>query len=217
MTEFPPCDPTLELCIDDIAPGNETVATETSGGFEFGKLALLAVGGVQATAGVLTLLDEKDITPMSIVNSAFGAIGFLLGVQQLFLAQPYEECPEEAPVEEEVVVEEVALRQDPTEEVPAEEVVAVEEPSCGPSFFDSFAQWFGILELIAGSTALALLFTGDDYSDFLTYLNYGADGLAIVFGLVSTLTFFGIFGGSDDAPAEVPVEEVPEEEVVALI
>ena len=49
-----------------------------------------------------------------------------------------------------------------------------------------------------------------------TYLNYGADGLAIAFGLVATLTQFGILGGSDDAP-EVPVEEVPEEEVVALI
>ena len=98
MTEFPTCDPNVELCIDDIAPGNETVAAETSGGLDFGKIALLAVGGAQATAGVLTLLDEKDITPMSIVNSAFGAIGVLLGVQQLFLAQPYEECPEEAPV-----------------------------------------------------------------------------------------------------------------------
>ena len=48
-----------------------------------------------------------------------------------------------------------------------------------------------------------------------TYLNYGADGLAIAFGLVATLTQFGILGGSDDAPVE---EEVPaEEEVVALI
>ena len=52
-----------------------------------------------------------------------------------------------------------------------------------------------------------------------TYLNYGADGLAIAFGLVATLTQFGILGGSDDAPEEAPVEEeVPaEEEVVALI
>ena len=58
--------------------------------------------------------------------------------------------------------------------------------------------------------------TGDDYSDFLTYLNYGADGLAIVYGLVATLTLFGILGGSDDAP-EVPAEEVPQEEIVALI
>ena len=61
--------------------------------------------------------------------------------------------------------------------------------------------------------------TGDTYSDMLTYLNYGADGLAIAFGLVATLTQFGILGGSDDAPEEAPVEEeVPaEEEVVTLI
>ena len=141
MTDLPPCDPTLELC-PDAAAGNETVAVDEShGGMDLGKVALLAVGGTQAAAGVLTLLDETSISPMSIVNTAFGALGVFLGVHQLFLAQPYEECPpeEEAPVEEEVPAEEVAaLRQDPmTEEAPVEEEVAVvEEPSCGPGAID---------------------------------------------------------------------------------
>ena len=144
MTDLPPCDPTLELC-PDAAAGNETVAAdESQGGLDLGKIALLAVGGTQAAAGVLTLLDETDISPMSIVNTAFGALGVFLGVHQLFLAQPYEECPpeEEAPVEEEVPAEEVAaLRQDPvTEEAPVEEEVAVvEEPSCGPGAIDTLA------------------------------------------------------------------------------
>ena len=52
-----------------------------------------------------------------------------------------------------------------------------------------------------------------------TYLNYGADGLAIAFGLVATLTRFGILGGPDHPPKErPPKEEVPAEgEVIALI
>ena len=144
MTDLPPCDPTLELC-PDAAAGNETVAAqESSGGMDLRKIALLAVGGAQVAAGVATYLDVEEFEPMTIVNTAFGALGVFLGVHQLFLAQPYEECPpeEEAPVEEEVPAEEVAaLRQDPvTEEAPVEEEVAVvEEPSCGPGAIDTLA------------------------------------------------------------------------------
>ena len=146
MTDLPPCDPTLELCPDAAHAGNETVAAEESkGGMDLGKIALLAVGGAQVAAGVVTYMDVEEFEPMTIVNTAFGALGVFLGVHQLFLAQPYEECPpeEEAPVvEEEVPAEEVvALRQDPmTEEAPVEEEVAVvEEPSCGPGAIDMLA------------------------------------------------------------------------------
>ena len=144
MTEVPPCDPTLEL-FPDAAAGNETVAAdESQGGLDLGKIALLAVGGAQVAAGVVTYLEVDKFEPMTIVNTAFGALGVFLGVHQLFLAQPYEECPpeEEAPVVEEVPAEEVAaLRQDPiTEEAPVEEEVAVvEEPSCGPGAIDTLA------------------------------------------------------------------------------
>ena len=127
MTDRPPCDRNIELCPDAPA-GNETVAADKpQGGLDLGKIALLAVGGTQAAAGVLTLMDETDITPMSIVNTAFGALGVFLGVHQLFLAQPSNmECPppqEKPHHEEEGPAEEVAaLRQDPmTEEAPVEE------------------------------------------------------------------------------------------------
>ena len=127
MTDRPPCDRNIELCPDAPA-GNETVAADKpQGGLDLRKIALLAVGGTQAAAGVLTLMDETDITPMSIVNTAFGALGVFLGVHQLFLAQPSNmECPppqEKPHHEEEGPAEEVAaLRQDPmTEEAPVEE------------------------------------------------------------------------------------------------
>ena len=74
----------------------------------------------------------------------------------------------------------------------------------------------GVHELSGVSRNLA---SDTKYSDFLTYLNYGADGLAIAFGLVATLTRFGILGGPDHPPKErPPKEEVPAEgEVIALI
>ena len=80
------CDASVENCALGTGSGNSTdVGNSTSGNstdiFALAQqFSLLTVGGVQLASGFVTIKEEGYITP-ALINSAFGTIGFMLGLQ----------------------------------------------------------------------------------------------------------------------------------------
>ena len=75
--------------------------------------------------------------------------------------------------------------------------------------FTTLLFFFTSSDFFYGIAALVLFIRGEKYPGLLTYLNYGADSLAIAFGILAILIEFGVLSSSNDAPAQVSVEKVP--------
>ena len=84
------CDPSVENCPGQIDITNTTNSTNatTNSIFDLAvQYNLLAVGGIQAIAGVTTFFGSDSGTTMSLINAFFGTLGVYFGLEKFFEKQ----------------------------------------------------------------------------------------------------------------------------------
>ena len=198
------CDPTLESCptteaVNSTSTENSTISQNQTMGFLdlTNQYGLLAVSVIQLAAGITTATDD-GYSPMTFINSVFGTLGVILGIQhQFFNSQPASDC------------EEIGYVQD---QIPVADLLVESQP-CGQNLVQKYFQMIEMVEFLAGTLCLSL-FVGSKstaaYSDLTTVFNYTADLMAITFGAINILEYFQLIG---DQKTGLPptLEAVPED------